>query len=96
MTPTKPVCFLIYEMREVSHMVSEAPSCPDSCQICLSSKAGRGRTKPPGIVSWCSELPGAGTRIHQLPEVRGRLVQLRQFQLEGRKPLLPLSLCLSL
>lgn len=45
MTPTKPVCFLIYEMREVSHMVSEAPSCPDSCQICLSSKAGLGEDK---------------------------------------------------
>lgn len=72
MTPTKPICFPIYEMREVSHMVSEAPSMPTAAR-CLSPKAGFLFSPR---VSWGSELPRARTCIHQLPEVRDCLVQL--------------------
>lgn len=39
-------------------------------------------------------LPGAGTCGQQLLQVQGRLVQFQQLQPQGRKPLLPLSLCL--
>lgn len=45
-------------------------------------------------VSQSLGFPGAGTCGQQLPQVQGRLVQFRQLQLQGRKPLLPLSLCL--
>lgn len=41
-TLTELVCVLIYRMREVDHTVSQAPSRPDSCQICLSSRVGLG------------------------------------------------------
>lgn len=45
MTLTKPIGFLIYEIWEVSHKVSESPSCLTAARFCLSSKADQEEKK---------------------------------------------------
>lgn len=82
MTPTKPICFPIYEIQRGEPHGLRGAINADSCQMFVPN--GRVFFFSPRV-SWGSELPRAGTCIHQLPEVRGRLVQLRQVQLEGRK-----------